>query len=465
MKLFDAVPSELFSILASPNRALYAEALEVLYQAYQNHLKLPEETLYSMLRGTLERQLAEASFEDEDIDPEELQDVSGRARFLIRKLCAKGWIEKERGDDFEEYINVPPYSSRICELLHQLKDDSPMRGYSYVYGTYSTLKVAAESGTVFEKTVAIYSAYENTCALIKLLQMVYHSVKHYFQMQVDLRRVDQVLSSHFDDFGQKVLEAYIRPLKIKDSVPKYRVPIQTILNQWLEDDQLLSAMAQCALQDKRAATLEACRSDLLDKLFWIKDSYNSIERDYLDEIDRQVRRYTRATTQKIENLTNRDQNVRGNLNYLLSAMSRNRRASDVADRIQGVFHLTEQSYLSERSLWYRKRPGKRVKTAPVPVEEAEISAAALLEAEQLRNPRYSKAAVARYMRERFGEAEVLRSENLPLSDDNDYVMNILAVVNASDRNAFYRVRPLEGTCQKGRYTIPNVEFVRKRGQT
>jgi hypothetical protein len=165
MKLFDAVPSELFSILASPNRALYAEALEVLYQAYQNHLKLPEETLYSMLRGTLERQLAEASFEDEDIDPEELQDVSGRARFLIRKLCAKGWIEKERGDDFEEYINVPPYSSRICELLHQLKDDRPMRGYSYVYGTYSTLKVAAESGTVFEKTVAIYSAYENTCAL------------------------------------------------------------------------------------------------------------------------------------------------------------------------------------------------------------------------------------------------------------------------------------------------------------
>jgi hypothetical protein len=106
-----------------------------------------------------------------------------------------------------------------------------------------------------------------------------------------------------------------------------------------------------------------------------------------------------------------------------------------------------------------------VKTAPVPVEEAEITAAALLEAEQLRNPRYSKAAVARYMRERFGEAEVLRSENLPLSDDNDYVMSILAVVNASDRNAFYCVRPLEGTCQKGRYTIPNVEFVRKRGQT
>ena len=34
MKLFEAIPSELFSILASPNRHLYADALEVLYCTY-----------------------------------------------------------------------------------------------------------------------------------------------------------------------------------------------------------------------------------------------------------------------------------------------------------------------------------------------------------------------------------------------------------------------------------------------
>ena len=43
----------------------------------------------------------------EDIDEEELRDVSGRARFLIRKLNSKGWLEKQRGDDFNEYITVP----------------------------------------------------------------------------------------------------------------------------------------------------------------------------------------------------------------------------------------------------------------------------------------------------------------------------------------------------------------------
>ena len=58
MKFFEAVPDELFSPLASPNRALYADALDVLYTAYREKLKLPEDMLYSMLRSRLEQQLA-----------------------------------------------------------------------------------------------------------------------------------------------------------------------------------------------------------------------------------------------------------------------------------------------------------------------------------------------------------------------------------------------------------------------
>ena len=113
MKFFEAVPDELFSPLASPNRALYADALDVLYTAYSEKLKLPEDMLYSMLRSRLEQQLAEATFEGEDIDEDELRDISGRARFLIRKLGSKGWFEKERGTDFREYITVPGCSSRL----------------------------------------------------------------------------------------------------------------------------------------------------------------------------------------------------------------------------------------------------------------------------------------------------------------------------------------------------------------
>lgn len=464
MNLFDRIPSELFSVLASPNRTLYADALDVLWDTYRGNLKIPEETLYSMLRSKLEQKLADATFEGEDIDEEELRDISGRARFLIRKLYSKGWFEKERGEDFAEYITVPGYSSRLLEVFHQLRDDSPIRGYSYVFGTYSTLKVAADSDNIYDKMAAVYSAYENTQALIQLLQMVYHNVKHFFQLQIKMQEVKEVLASHFDDFGQKVVEAYIRPLKIKDSVPKYRVPIQTILTGWAEDDALLLALSNAALQDRRGETLEECRRDLLQKIFWVKDCYDSIQQDYLDEIDRQVRRYTRATTQKLENLTNRDDNIRGNLNYLLNALGRNRRASDLVDQIQPAFQLYEQSFLSQKSLWHRKRPGKREKAASVLIEEQALDAAAVAQAAAIFRTEYSRSAIAAYVENWLGERGVCYSKDMGLSDDRDYVMSLLAVLNGRDQKASYVIRELEGTFSENQYTIPQLQITRKEGK-
>ena len=461
MKLFDKIPTDLFSVLASPNRALYADALDVLYDAYLENLKIPEEMFYSMLRSKLEQQLADASFEGEDIDEEELRDISGRARFLIRKLHSKGWFEKERGEDFEAYITVPGYSSRLLELFRQLQDDSPARGYSYVFGTYSALKVADEGDNIYDKMSAIYTAYDNTQALVQLLQMVYHNVRHFFQIQIRMQQVNEVLASHFDDFGQTVVEAYIRPLKIKDSVPKYRVPIQSILTRWAEDDALLLALSNAALQDRRGAAMETCRTDLLQKIFWVKDRYDSMEHEYLDEIDRQVRRYTRATTQKLENLTNRDGNVRGNLNYLLRCLSGGQRTSELADRIQPVFQVFEQSFLSEKSLWHRKRPGKRTKAAPVFIEESrpdadtEARAAALLRAE------YGRAAIAQYVSGWLAATGICYSKDMHLSDDKAYIMSLLAVLNGSDPSAGYLVRELDGSYTENGYTIPQLQLRRK----
>lgn len=461
MSLFSMIPEDLFSILASPNRRLYADALDVLYRVYQDNLKISEDLLYSAIRSNLENQLANASFEGEDINEEELRDISGRARYLIRKLQGKGWIEKERDRDLKEYINVPQYSGKLLELLYTLSNPTTSRGYSYVYGTYSTLKVADETGGPYEKMEAVYSAYHNTTELINLLRSVYHNVKHYFQLQTELYDVNLVLASHFDDFGQRVMESYIKPLKIKDSVPKYRVPIQSTLEQWQADPGLISAMAEAALRDKRGPNAEACRTDLLSKMFWIKERYDRLQREYLDEIDGQVRRYTRATTQKIENLTNRDQNIRGNIGFLLEAMARRPRDGELINKIQSVFQLSQQSYLSDKSLWTRKRPSKREIQAPVFIEEEALPEQMETELLALTRSRYGKATVRAYMEDLLSGKTELSSEQMTLSDDHDYIMQQLAVLNSDDRGSFYTVKDLGGSVERDGYTTPRIVFYRK----
>ena len=59
------------------------------------------------------------------------------------------------------------------------------------------LRVADETGSAYEKMAAVYTAFDNTQALIRLLRLVYHNVKHYFQMQLELHDVGEVLSSVF----------------------------------------------------------------------------------------------------------------------------------------------------------------------------------------------------------------------------------------------------------------------------
>ena len=118
MKFFEAVPSELFSPQASPNRILYADALDVLYAAYQENLKIREDVLYSMLRGRLEQELADATFEDEDIDEEELRDISGRARFLIRKhCCCRRRSLRLRKFRTHRNIHEPGYHRRVGGII------------------------------------------------------------------------------------------------------------------------------------------------------------------------------------------------------------------------------------------------------------------------------------------------------------------------------------------------------------
>ena len=199
-------------------------------------------------------------------------------------------------------------------------------------------------------------------------------------------------------------------------------------------------------------------------MFWVKERYESIESDYLDEIDQQIRRYTRATTQKLENLTDRDQNIRGNLNYLLTRLSRNRRSSELVETIQPAFQLFEQGFLSEKSLWIRKRPTRRTLTEPITVEESEVSQAAKSEAEEMLSAPYGKAALEEYMRQKFGTEQILFSKDMMVQDDYAYVMSLLAVLNGGDRGSFYRVEQLEGTYTQGSYSIPQFKLIRKEGK-
>lgn len=76
------------------------------------------------------------------------------------------------------------------------------------------------------------------------------------------------------------------------------------------DDDLLNALADFSFHNGKYDSVEQCHEDIQKKIYYIIDTYEHLERDYINVIDQKNRAYTRATTQKIDYLLNSDQSVR-----------------------------------------------------------------------------------------------------------------------------------------------------------
>jgi len=467
MNVFDIVPQELFSILASPNKAVYSDALLVLYDAFQENLKIPRDTLFSMIRSRLENALIYSSFEDEGIEEEESHDLSGKARFLVRKLKEKGWVDIERDDDFTEFIIIPEYSIRIIELLKSLIDGDVSSGFSYVYDTYSALKTAHEddSSGAYEKLIAIDGAYNRTVAMIKSLKKIYHNVNRYVQQLIDNDNINEILAAHYDDFYHHIIETYIQPLKIKDSIPKYKNPIHQVLEAWLKSDEIINAIAEVSSAEKRNKTQEECKYEIHSKIFFIMEAYETLEHSFLNEIDSKIRRYTRATTKKIEYLSNTDRTVQGNLIYLLNALANNLDDDALVESIQSTFNLFKQEYYSEKSLYSNRSARRKLMHDPVLIDDPDddLSSRIKDEYKNLLVSTYSKAKIIEYVELMFGGSPVAFSGDIEIQNDHSYILSLLAALHGNDRGGFYKTEFLDSTIVCGKYSIPEIRFERKKG--
>ncbi|MFI3330116.1 MAG: DUF5716 family protein [bacterium] len=489
MGLFDVIPEDFFSVLASPNRRLYLDALDVLWSLYQERMKIPHKLYLGNLLERLEPQVVMDQFDDEEMSQEERANIRGKASFLVRKLKSKGWFEGEHGSDYELFYTLPEYSSKFLDLFHDLQKTDVVHGFSYVYGTYSVLKTAnldAESEQASfgredssGRMHALDMAYQNTIDLIKLLKKVYHNIKRYVKFQFDLKDGNEVLAMYYDDFMKNVSETYIRPLKIRESVPKYREFIKNTLLDWVEDEKKFISLVNAFMFENQSKDFQVCASEVKTKVYWIIQQYDNIEKELLDEIDVQLIRYTRIATQKLKNLLNHEENTQGELIYLLKALAKDgvsnggdgkadsgfgedaSEDSSVLGQIQGAFQLNSQKFYETTSLYERKNPVLRKMDQPFVVEDFELTQNVKNEMDELLFRPYGKWAVHDFMQELFGASDKIYSKDFPFCEEKGYIMSFLSVLYQEDPQCFYKVDILDGFYDNGAYSVPQMVFFRK----
>lgn len=468
-KLFKILPENLFSILSTykpskqKNKFVYAGALLVLYKAFKTELLLKREKFAEMLQENLASELLDGDFTDE-LNIGEENNISGLSKFLVRKLQETGWIEFKRGQDFEDYIILPACNIKILKTFNELTNDKLESTFSYVYDTYSILYTADLEKEDKAKYIynAVFSAVKNTNYLCELLSTVYHNINNFCKKQSELNTANDVLSDHYDKFYSTIIEKYIQPLKIQESIPKYKMKIVSIIDKWLDNFELMEQVAQYSYKDKNFDTLLACNDDIRTKLFFIKDSYLGFQENYIRLIDDKVRKYTKTTTQKLLALTNSDSNLKGNLQYIMSYLTRTREDEYILDLVNNSFRLSNQSYLSNSSLYLRKKnEGRNRNNRLLQEDMMDFTELVQSEIQSKQNSKFSKKKVKEFAETIFGSKSMVDTSEMVLDNDDSFILSLLMVTNASDRNCFYKVEFTDEQLYVKGYSLPKIKFIKK----
>lgn len=462
MNLYDVIPENLFSLLASKNKGLYVKTLFVLLEAFKQHLKISKDELVSMIISRLDDDILAADFSDEELLESEYS-TSGKAHFLVRRLKSVGWILIETESDFKEYVTVPGFSYKIIQLLYDISNVSEAENFAYVYSTYSSLKNADDTRDAYEMITALNDGADRTEKLVESLKSVYHSITYYNQQLIDTLNVNNVLHSHYEIYQEEIVSRILKPLKIKDSVPKYKMPIQLILKKWLIDENAVKGMIEYAASNQKI-DVDEYRTDILKKIYYIMETYDNLEKDFISVIDNKNRQYTKATTQKIDYLINSDQTVKGNLLTLLKYISNDKYSEKVCGLLEDSFELYELSFINEESLYSRKKSVKRDRNSELIMTESpvdfEVKAKAM--AMQIMNNKFSKQNVAAFVDKLLEDKNEISTKDFEIQDDDTYIMTLLSVVQANDRNSRYTANVSKEFVKSDKYEIPLIAYRRRK---
>lgn len=478
MNLFEKLPDNFFSILASRNKNVYGIALVTLYQALTMYrTRIRKADYLELLKSKSPDEVIQLTFDDEEemafdnIEPT----LANKANFILKRLEETGWVYVEYDVvTGAEYLLLPSYSINMLKLVYQFADTSEHHYVSYVHSTYSDLKMEDDlQDESMYKTLE--NAYNNTLNLEIEVTKLDHSIRVFNRQLSDMFEPNDVLKQHFDICREDIVDPIYHPLKTHDSITLYHGPIASILKRWSDVDAVREKIVdQCLKENHSVKTHEQAEQDVIRKINRIQDIYYRLSQE-IGNIDKTQSEYIRASTEKVIFLNNSDKSIKGKLEKIMAVLARNLSGSPETDAtypnitkqvVQSV-KLYQPGYIDSDSLTRPYRHTQRIFSEPMPIDDFSHSFdESIMEVLIGENSKYSDENVMAFMAENFQEKAHIEAKDIPLRQVEDFVFLILASIKATSRVSFYELERDESALNinvtvGGTYSVPNFGYTRK----
>lgn len=458
MNIFDKIPENFFSILVSKNKNIYIDALFVLREAFKQEMTISRENIISRLINNLEDEFYQEDFSEED-EENELKDnnISSKAYFLLRKLKWAGWVEFEmQRDTFEENVIIPDYAIKFIDLLYSLVEEKQVEYNSYVFATYSSLKLASiEKDQTYN---AIITAYNNTIQLINELKSLYNSLGRFHKKMCNKDNIKDIISEHFFEY-KEYSDEMIFPRFTRDSVPRYKSPIKEMLNDILADEERLENAIKIASQSRKYNSKEEVENDILNKIRTVLEIYENIDLT-MNQIEQKNTDYVRASVKRIQYLLTNDKELKGKLVNIL----KNSKKEQVLEKMEEEVKLIRQEYISKDSIYLRNTNDRKKQGNPMPLKQnKELDSKAIYDLAKSLENLYSNQKINEFMNKNFKNKPFINSQEIELKTIEDLVLLILATIKADKSGkSFYYFEDSDEIINNNGYRIPNIKFYKKK---
>lgn len=473
MKLFDVVPEGLFQLLSGPNKQIYAEALLLLYDhAQTQHFGVRYEVIRDLLQEMLETR-HELGDNVELLDEESrgidvVQDrgqmsidemTRSQANALLRRMERLGWADVEIRSQFERYIVLPHYASRIIGVIKELCEAKTVEYQRFAFLIYQSLTGEAAKQ---QPCSAVLGAADISAQFKQELVSLYNNMKHHMEQVVRQTSIRDVLDHHFEYYKTQIIDKSYHRLKTSDHVARYRMHILNTVQQWLLDREQLAETALDGVKCGLYSTQEEAEHAVKQALFFIEDTFTGLD-ELFYQIDMRHNQYLRSSYDRARYLSQQNEGMGQQLARVLELLGKGHPAGN-ADRlfaVRQVRGLSEQSLLSSRRKRAPHQPDVHVKV--------EVPRHVLEELRSKNIERMLKAVnrkkVEEYVLDRMGDRQEMELKELAPQNAEQFIMLGYVYLYGSDGWSSFQIKR-SGTRRIlviGGYRFDNHTIVRKKG--
>ena len=453
-------PHRFFNPLTSKHQGDYIHVLLSIERVLEQskRIALPRNMLMAELRRAFRRENYALDVSDEeDYDEETTDDPEhDNLAYTIRLFLKSGWIDTdESGDHLTESVFLTQYGKKLTVFLNDLSRTEDQSGH--VVNTFSNLqqiRSMPENGLI-----CIQNAYASTQRLLTNIEVMYARIKRYYAALLENTSPETLLAGHLQGYVKDVIDQLIFPIKVDDSVDRFKGPILNLISDLESDTHLLEQIIAYAVQTRRVPSADEGWAELLKMLNYIKYNFDDIE-SYVQQLDEKNQNYIRITRQKLSYMLSMDTSVRGDIIEILRDAKDRDSASEMD--LSQCFHLFDVKQITESSFYHPRK--KHVRTS---AEEIGIDEPPKVDSDELddffRTPaaRYTNAKIYAHVSELLRETGQFTAKDYPLRDDHDYLTAIHMALYSTDYRTPYTFEIGEDSVAKGRYAVPNFTLRRK----